>query len=472
MTAALIFISGGSASWAASVDWSNMGGRWVFDSAMPSGGTMIWDGVDYPLELSENAYLDVQVLDVNASTVSVSFSYNFSWSLGGSAPPNAGTVIGEGSYGVPTYNGESFEFTMPRFGDILEDVSTGDSSGVNIYRFTVVNENLIYFEDLWPEVRDIGKGRAMVDWRGYFRRSGSAPNPPSDGEPASPSPSVPAQPTHPGSTSVSGAEQVFIDANLDGEGVEVLPGNEQAQMDSSTADSNGWYVLNNINDADIFMEEADSDILPDCYAAAGKPAADVTIQVPSSVPSGRLALLPMTYRVRIDESELASFIGASLADTVLSNPSAYLTNIFQILVIQKEIKQGGWEEYFTCLVDGILTPEDAYEMGILNVTGGVALTLELSYYLMDGPESHANSKREAFLYDGYLIVPDGRRDGMLRDQIWLSVWKDAAGSYGYGYSYDYDYDYDKGGGGGCDSGLGIAALIAAAVFSVLKRKRP
>jgi hypothetical protein len=271
---------------------------------------------------------------------------------------------------------------------------------------------------------------------------------------------------------------------MTGCGVVVSPGNEQAQMSSSTADSNGWYVLTNVSDADIFVEEANSDILPDCFEASGKCAADVTIAVPSSViSSGRPALLPMTYRVTISESELTNSVGASYASLVLSNPSAYLSDIFYVLVIHKEIKQGGWEGYFTRLVDGVLDPEDAYEMGILKVTGGSGLTLELSYYLLDGPEGR-ESRREAFLRDGYLIVPDGHYDGVLRDQIWLSVWKDVGTSLGTtensngsssglvpdSGSSSSSHSKDKG-GGGCDSGLGAAALLASAAIALAWRKR-
>jgi uncharacterized membrane protein YgcG len=261
-------------------------------------------------------------------------------------------------------------------------------------------------------------------------------------------------------------------------GVEVRPGNQQAQIDASTASSNGWYVLDNIGGADIYVEEANSEILPDCFNASGKSAADITIQVGSAVPSGMMAILPMTYRVSMGESELTSRVGASYASAVLSNPEAYLQYIFALLVIQKEIKQGGWEGNFTRLVDGVLTPEEAYGMGILNITGGSSLTLTLSYYLLDGPAGTGNHQ-EAFVRDGYLIVPDGYQDGVLRDQIWLSEWKDASGSLGTtegasggssgGDSNNSIGSSGGGGGGGCDSGIG-AAFLAAAVLASVRRK--
>jgi hypothetical protein len=448
---------------------SDLAGSWVLDTSRQSGGSLSNNSVTYQLE-ARSGSVNIEVLDVGASTVKSKYSFNFVWAV--SSGPYAGITI-------PDYGDESMDITANRFGDVILY-----NEGTYSLKATVIDENLVYVEEsdsdtyYDPSFGTLGP----VSLSYYLKRGGSSPNPPS-GDPSTPT--YPTYPTHPGSTSVSGSEQEFVSANqeMEGCGVEVLPGNQQAQMDSSIADSNGWYVLTNLDNASIFVEKANSDILPDCFTASGKCAADVTIPALSSVPSGRQALLPMTYSVTLSEQDLTDLIGSSYASMALSNPAAYLEDIFYILVIQKEIKQGGWEGYFTRLVDGVLTPEEAYGRGILKVTGGQALTIELSYYLLDGPEG-TGSRKEAFLEDGYLIVPDGHYDGVLRDQIWLSVWKDTGVSLetteaaGIGSnpspvpgstSNPSSGSSSKGGGGGCDSGFGAAALLAAALAG---RKRP
>ncbi|MDR3354822.1 MAG: hypothetical protein LBO21_07270 [Synergistaceae bacterium] len=450
---------------------SNLEGYWELDRSRESGGTILADlggGVTatYNLEVSDGS-VDVETMDIGDSTVRAKYSYDFTW------------VVSDGPYAGETidYEDTDIEIVGERYDNVIEYGEGGEYH----LKITILDENLAYIEEGEYDY-DFSYGvTTTTNVHYYLKRAGSAPIPPSPPSDDPPVP-IPSNPTHPGITDVTGSEPAFESANMEmqSDGVEVLAGNQQAQMSPQTADSNGWSVLTNLDDtAKIYVESANSDILPDCFVSSGKCAADVTIPVPQSViSSGKPALLPMTYRVTLSESELIDAVGRSQASMVLSNPSAYLSNIFNVLVIQKEIKQGGWEGYFTRLVDGVLDPQEAYRIGILQVDGGQALTLELSYYLLDGPEG-SGSRQEAFLHDGYLIVPDGHYDGELRDQIWLSVWEDANASLGITESINggsssssSSKSNDKSGGGGCNSGLSAAVLLAsAAIIALVRRKR-
>jgi hypothetical protein len=111
----------------------------------------------------------------------------------------------------------------------------------------------------------------------------------------------------------------------------------------------------------------------------------------------------------------------------------------------------------------VLTPQRAVDLGILDISGGSALTMTLSYYVLD------DAVLESFEQNGYLIVPDGENDRAVVDPIWLNVWTSASsagnstqGNGGYGY-------YGDGSGGGCgnDNGVALFAVLILAASAAL-----
>jgi hypothetical protein len=152
---------------------------------------------------------------------------------------------------------------------------------------------------------------------------------------------------------------------------------------------------------------------------------------------------------------------------VLRNPYAHLDDIFEFYVLQKEIHQGERAGWYTRLVDGILTPQRAVDLGVLDITGGEALDMTLSYYVLD------DTVLEAYESGGYLKVPDGLNDNSIVDPIWLNKWKDATrpddNSQGGGSGSRIGRGY---GGGGCNGGAGAVVLFMMAVLAAAEvRKR-
>jgi hypothetical protein len=71
---------------------------------------------------------------------------------------------------------------------------------------------------------------------------------------------------------------------------------------------------------------------------------------------------------------------------------------------------------------------------------------------------------EAFMYEGYLIIPDGANDGVIADPIWMSRW-------GIGYApgaNSQENRYGNGGGGGCSAGSALSVLMLAFCAIILQ----
>jgi uncharacterized repeat protein (TIGR02543 family) len=248
---------------------------------------------------------------------------------------------------------------------------------------------------------------------------------------------------------------VFERANgeLASSDVTILPGNTQPPMDAG----DDWYLVRDLDNADIVIMAPEGDHLPDCFAPTGKDAASITIGLESPPTEGAKGLVPMTYIVTTRRNELEPIFGAEMTSAILAAPMAHLSEIFEELVIQKEIQQGARAGWFTRLVDGVLKPEEAVSMGILDIIGGESLTMALSYYVLD------DSTLEAFVRDGYLIVPDGSNDGIIADPIWFNRWRDGYEPGGNSLSGR------SGNGSGCNAGLGLGALLAAGAALVLRK---
>jgi uncharacterized repeat protein (TIGR02543 family) len=172
----------------------------------------------------------------------------------------------------------------------------------------------------------------------------------------------------------------------------IMPGNAQPPITALNPD---WFLIEGLDNARIAIEHPVPEVLPECFEPAGKDAADIDIDVSGLVPPGKKGLLPLTFRVTARSADLTAIFGASLADAILSSPLSHLDTIFSKMLIQKEILEGERKGWYTRLVDGVLKPRDAVDKGILEITGGGALTLSLSYYVLD------DSVLEAFEQGGY-----------------------------------------------------------------------
>jgi uncharacterized repeat protein (TIGR02543 family) len=253
----------------------------------------------------------------------------------------------------------------------------------------------------------------------------------------------------------------FSDANeaLAASGEMILPGNTQQPITSLNAD---WYLIEELDNARIAIEHPVWDVLPECFEPAGRDAANIDIDVSRLVPPGMKALLPLTFRVTARRSDLDIIFGDSfIVGQILASPLDCLDEIFSRMVIQKEILEGERAGWYTRLVSGVLTPQDAVDKGILEITGGDALTLTLSYYVLDD-----SSKLEAFESGGYLIVPDGDNNNEIVDPIWLNMWRP-----GYAPGGNTMQGAGASSGGGCSgwNGAAFLAVIVLLAFMALKR---
>jgi hypothetical protein len=235
----------------------------------------------------------------------------------------------------------------------------------------------------------------------------------------------------------------------------VLPGNTQPPL----VPPDDWHVVTAIDNADIRVTAPDADVLPECFAPTDKDAADITIDLASEILPGKKCITPMTYRVTIERTELERFFSTTQAQAVLASPLDHLDEIFSAFVIQKEIKQGERAGWYTRLVNGILTPTQALDLGILDVTGGDSLVLTLSYYVLD------DAILESFVYNGYLIVPDGANDGVLADPIWLNTW-----GKGTDEGNSQSGRKKSGNGGGCSTGTLFSISLVACCLAAARRK--
>jgi uncharacterized repeat protein (TIGR02543 family) len=272
----------------------------------------------------------------------------------------------------------------------------------------------------------------------------------------------------------------FGNANraLASSGETILPGNVQPRMTALDPD---WQIINSLGSALVGIDSPDAYVLPECFEPTGRDAARLEIDMSGLVPSGKKGLLPLTFRVRLKRADVAEIFGAGAADRILSSPGAHLDEIFTKIVIQKEIMEGERRGWYTRLVNGVLKPAEAVEKGILEVTGGDALTLTLSYYVLD------DSVLEAFVRGSYLIVPDGHYNNKIFDPIWVNKWKPGyapGGSmWNAGYVSGGNSEYrigdsgggagggSSGGGSGCASRRGAASAVAVVLLAFVIFRR-
>jgi hypothetical protein len=445
--AAFFLLSGAGVSWAA-FDIEKMAGHWEVDRSRYYSGTAEIYGISSSLTLREG-YVDIENLGVTSTKVRARYSFNFVW------------VIDRLGYPYYDYDGVDVEWEFDRYQDVIvlnNSAGTGETYTLTI---TIQNEDLAYVEE---DYTYIGSVHATY----YLKRAGSSGGGGGGGT------IVPTYPRHPGETEVVGGEQGFDEVNvkLEDDGVTVLPGNRQSPIDPGS----DRYLVGVIPNPSIFVEHPAPGILPSCFESLGRSAAYITINIGPS-PDGKMALLPMTYQVVMSRHELENVFGSERASAILADTSDYIDDIFELIVIQKEVKEGAWRNYFTRLAGGVLSPQAAVNSGIMSVYGGSSLSITLNYYLLDGPRSDV-SPQEAFVENGYLIVPDGHTNGVIRDQIWLSKVGPTAPSgvvsqngYEGNGNNDYGGDGRSGGGGGCNAGGLSAPLILICALYLVRSKR-
>jgi uncharacterized repeat protein (TIGR02543 family) len=248
----------------------------------------------------------------------------------------------------------------------------------------------------------------------------------------------------------------------------IMPGSVQPPITSLSSLDPDWVLLDRLDEAFVVIEHPVDDVLPVCFSSTGRDAANIGIDVMDLHRAGKKGLLPLTFRVTVSGESLGKifYYDESLTGRILASPGDCLDEIFSKILFQKEILEGERAGWYTRLVDGVLKPREALDKGILDVTtSGQAITLSLSFYLLD------DELPEAFEQDGYLIVPDGLHNGWIRDPVWLNAWKPG---YAPGdNSMQGQGDSGAGGDGGCatTSGAAFLALALFAAMALARRRR-
>lgn len=145
--------------------------------------------------------------------------------------------------------------------------------------------------------------------------------------------------------------------------------------------------------------------------------------------------------------------GASLnIDKVMAAPEVYATDLFRVLLIQKQLKEAAANNRCVTLVPDILSAAEAINNGMLKMAPnddktGIVLTMQ--FYIADQAVDNG-----AVVSDGALIVGDGEHNGTIVDPLWVNYRKAATSSS----STD--------GGGGCSAGWAALLTIAVAPLAV------
>ena len=239
---------------------------------------------------------------------------------------------------------------------------------------------------------------------------------------------------------------------------------------AASGDLADLYVLTSLDQIEqMRVEQPDSASLPECFVATDKDSANIILDLnkltdPNA--AGKLVILPMTYAVKIESDDMRDFYGAD-ADAIAANPSAYLDRIFEVLVLHKRIKEGAMLNWYTRLVNGIATPQEAHGLGMLLLEGNAAegsLTVSLGYNVLNyhGESFTVQGNLQADgsgLDVGYIVLPDGLENEQLIDPLWTNRWTTSGGSG------------SSGGGGGCAAGATLLPALLALCALAYRRKK-
>lgn len=212
--------------------------------------------------------------------------------------------------------------------------------------------------------------------------------------------------------------------------------------------------LDELSAVDAYKADPEPETLPLCFDTLDKDGLCVSMDAElGGANANDIALVPMSYTVELDADMMAQLFGSD-AEDILDDPEEYIERIFDAIVLHNRIDQEAdiMAGYYTRLIDGVVSPTHALERGIVSVSSVEGtLVIRLSYNMLDYPG-------EAFVTDGYLIVPDGTRNGEIVDPIWVNTWITARSS-----------GRDLSGGGGC--AVGSLALVAFSALCIAYRRR-
>jgi len=175
------------------------------------------------------------------------------------------------------------------------------------------------------------------------------------------------------------------------------------------------------------------------------------------------SMLPVTTTIEVSSADLQTVInkiqkrgGAKLDPAkVKKNPSIYATDLFYVLLLQKQLVDEGTKNKYVTLVPDILSAAEAENMGILTLTpnkNGDGIVVSLKYYVAD-----AWIDNGATVQDGNLIVGDGCKNGRIVDPVWLNM----SGDKGQSSS----------GTNSCNGGFGVFTLLLAIPVLLIRKKQ-
>jgi hypothetical protein len=227
----------------------------------------------------------------------------------------------------------------------------------------------------------------------------------------------------------------------------------------------GWTVVSHVESAALWKQDSPARV-PSGYVTTGKPAAVVAVDVSSVYNGGGVGLVPIVLQYTLSSRELINLFGEDTARAILTNPTLRSSRIFEKFSIHKEIA-GTYE--LVNLVPGLISPYNiASGSGVVRLAGGGQLTIGLSFLAAD----EAGSPR---MEGQYLIVPDGTRDGVVRDPAWLLMTNSTASPTPVTPSPrpNPSPSPSQKSGGGCNEGFGVvfAALALSAVLLYARRAR-
>ena len=249
--------------------------------------------------------------------------------------------------------------------------------------------------------------------------------------------------------------------------VKVVPGNPQPAIPPHILPDD-WHLLEDVDNLTAVVESPRPEVLPVCFDTTGKQSVSITMDV-TGVADDKKILIPMSYTAKVQWGQMRELFGEERARRIVADPRANLDDIFKVLVIHKQVREGEMAGWFTRLVRGVAQPQEALDLGFLTLRsneGERSLTLNLSYYVLD-------DRGEAFMVRGkqdpnnpnsreigYIVLPDGLHNGRIVDPVWLNRWKADTSAAG------------EGGGGGCTSGFAapFAALLLIFAASAARRR--
>ena len=229
------------------------------------------------------------------------------------------------------------------------------------------------------------------------------------------------------------------------------------------------FVLASLDQIEsLTVVSPDESSVPDCFECTDKQSANIVLDLEGLTEAdGKVVLLPMSYTVKIQSNDLRDFYDEGRAREIVADPAANLDTIFDVLVLHKRIHEGDMTGWYTRLVRGVATPQQAYDTGMLQVWSDPAeqsLTVSLGYYVADyygesftvqDFETAGDETSDAL---GYIVLPDGLYNRYMIDPLWTNRWT-TSGSGGGG-----------GGGGGCAAGATVLPALFA-LCCVRRRKK-